>query len=70
MQEHRPVPATERFREGLTAVSANELEWERRRLSGALDGDDLRNRSADVRAGLQGQLEAVQAEQASRAAGR
>jgi hypothetical protein len=61
------MAATDRYREGLGTVTTYELEWERRRLSGALDGDDLEGMSADVRALLKGQLEAVEAEQAERA---
>jgi hypothetical protein len=64
--DHPPVPASDRYREGLGTVSNHELEWEHRRLSGALCGDDLRNLSADVRAALEGQLDAVRAEQAAR----
>jgi hypothetical protein len=70
MQDSDPVPASDRYRDGLEAVSNHELEWEHRRLAGALCGDDLKNMAADVRAGLEGLLVAVRAEQASRAAGR
>jgi hypothetical protein len=60
------MTATNHYREGLGTATTFELDWERRRLSGALHGDDLDGLSDDVRKLLEGQLQAVEAERAER----
>lgn len=61
------MDATNGYREGLADATDYDLANERKRLQGALCGDDLDKALPDVRQLLEGQLKAVEAEQRKRA---
>ena len=62
------LQATDGYREGLADATDLDLANERKRLQGALCGDDLDKALPEVRELLESQLRAVEAEQRQRTA--